>query len=506
MSKERPLLLRRLGDELKYNVVVGPTTLGYDLFFIDLSSWKLRLSERTPMIWVKSRNIVSRTPQDLVESFHDVIRERKLHRDPLLVLVDGPSDLIRPYIDNLLERFRVVVIGDKEHDHLLHSQSPSRDLQEMILSQTSISLLAPYETAAPVTGSRFFGREYELNRILGNLDTNHIILGIRRIGKTSLLKEIERRLKEDAEGDEAPYIIYLDCSDLQSPDEFIEAVVSKLHRRELPRLHLQNYAFFFPDFLERMSRMYRHKIFFLLDEVDNLIHLQRGQSNILKTLRASSNNHVCQNIVAGFRDAMAAVADQQSPLYNFGQETRLNELSRRQAQHLIVTPMEHLGVSFKNKDDVVGRIYEETAGHPNLIQYYCLVLLKHLDQSNTRAISPGSLIDVYRDESFKSHLLTTFMHNTKKREQALVYALLTDVSTSTRGGSFTQAYMDAVLRRRGTTLPQAQIDDACNVLKLVGIFSQRGRDFYFTSQVFTKVLEQTYDLEYLFNKAKEEGL
>jgi len=33
-----------------------------------------------------------------------------------------------------------------------------------------------------------------------------------------------------------------------------------------------------------------------------------------------------------------------------------------------------------------------------------------------------------------------------------------------------------------------------------------GREYYFTSPVFTKVLRQTYDLNYLFRKAKEEGI
>ena len=45
-------------------------------------------------------------------------------------------------------------------------------------------------------------------------------------------------------------------------------------------------------------------------------------------------------------------------------------------------------------DEVVGRIYEETAGQPNLIQYYCMILLRHLDRTGQREISPKSLIDV----------------------------------------------------------------------------------------------------------------
>jgi hypothetical protein len=154
---------------------------------------------------------------------------------------------------------------------------------------------------------------------------------------------------------------------------------------------------------------------------------------------------------------------------------------------------------------VVGRIYEETAGHPNLIQYYCTILLRRLDQTGEREIGPESLIDVYADEGFRSHLLTSFMQNTENREKALVYAVLASLEEA-QGRGFSHPFIDAALRRRGIVLPQDAIDEACNVLTLAGVLHHKGKEFFFTSPVFTKVLRQTYDLEYLFRKVKEEGL
>jgi hypothetical protein len=71
---------------------------------------------------------------------------------------------------------------------------------------------------------------------------------------------------------------------------------------------------------------------------------------------------------------------------------------------------------------------------------------------------------------------------------------------------FSHSFIDAALRKRGIILPQDDIDEACNVLTLAGVLSQKGRDYFFTSPVFTKVLKQTYDLDYLFRKVKEEGI
>ena len=499
MGNEWPSMLRLFHEELGYTVRAGKPSMDYQLFYMDLSSWKLRLSSRTPVIWVQTKDLDGISSQHVMESLGDVLRERNLTRQIVLVIIDGNSFPLFRHKTNL--NHNLVLIGAEEQKNVLHSRRPTGELLDIISAQVPISYLSPYETRAPVTGSRFFGREHEISRILANPDTNHAILGIRRIGKTSLLRETERILLEQ---EAAARVVYLECSDLLSTDDYIREVVRKLNPRELPRLELQKYVFFFPNFLERMSKQFKSKIIFLLDEVDNLVIMQRGDWELFRMLRASSNKGACQYIIAGFREAMREQYMLDSPFYNFTQEIRLSEFTRQQARNLVVTPMENLRVRFKNEDEVISRIYEETAGHPNLIQYYCLILLRQLDQTGEREISPKSLIDVYADEGFTSHLLTSFMQNTENREKALIYALM--MSTKEAGSKgFGQEEIDNVLRKGGISLPQKDIDEACNVLTLAGVIHRKGKEFYFTSPVFTKVLQQTYDLDYLFRKVKDEG-
>jgi hypothetical protein len=498
--KDWPPLLRLLSEDLGYAVRPGKPALGYELFGVDLSSWKLRLTDNTPVVWVKRADLENASPQHLVQSLGDVMRERNLSRQIVLVLLEGDGEPVRRYVESSL--LNLVVCGREEQDLIVGSRRPSGELLDLISSQVAISNLAPYETRAPVTGSRFFGREYEISRVVSNPDTNHAILGIRRIGKTSLLREVERLLRQTQDPSQ---VVYLECSDLLSTEDYVREVVRKLNPRELPRLHMQKYVFFFPDFLERMARASRGKIIFLLDEIDNLVIMQRGSWELFRMLRASANKGACQYIMAGFREAMREQYLLDSPFYNFAQEIRLSEFTRRQAQDLILTPMENLRVRIRNKEEVVGRIYEETAGQPNLIQYYCTILLRQLDLVGKREIGPESLIDVYADEGFKSHLLTSFMQNTENREKALVYAVLM-ASEEPRSKGFTPAFLDAALRKRGIVLPQDEIDEATSVLSLAGVLHHKGREFFFTSPVFTKVLHQSYDLDYLFRKVKEEGL
>lgn len=499
MQKDWPQILRLLHEELGYASREGKTSMGFRVFYVNLSSWKLRLTERTPVIWVKAKDLEGVSPQHIMQSLADVVRERNLSRMITLVFMDGDSSALLKHKSSL--NYNLVLIGSEQQEGVLHSRRPSGELLDMISAQVPISYLSPYETRSPVTGSRFFGREHEISRILSNQDSNHAILGIRRIGKTSLLRETERILKER---DDNTRVVYLECSDLLDTDDYIREVVRKLNPRELPRLHMQKYVFFFPNFLERMSKLYKSRIIFLLDEVDNLVIMQRGDWELFRMLRASSNKGACQYILAGFREAMREQYMLDSPFYNFAQEIRLSEFTRQQARELIVTPMENLRVRIRNEEEVVKRIYEETAGHPNLIQYYCMILLRKLDIEGHREISTESLIDVYADDGFTSHLLTSFMQNTENREKALIYAILIFSHDSWRKG-FSHEELDESLRKGGIVLPQREIDEACNVLTLAGIIHRKGKLFQFTSPVFTKVLQQTYDLNYLFRKAKEEG-
>jgi hypothetical protein len=504
MGKEFPPLLEFLSEKLEYRILGGASALGYELFYIDLSSWKLRLSDWTPIVHVQRSDLQDCSPRQLLQSLLDVMRERGWQRRIVLVLLDGDSapfaQVARSPLQNL------AIIGAEEQRHIMTSRRPSGELLDLISAQVPISILAPYNTTSPVTGSCFFDRGYEANKILGNPDVSYAVLGVRRIGKTSLLREVERRLREENAGTEtgeSPHVLFLDCSDLLEREALLEEIVRKLNPRELPRLHMQNYAFFFPDFLERMKRRYKSKLILILDEIDDLIIMHGGNWDMFRTLRAAANKGICQYVVAGFREAQRQLHNLDSPFYNFADEIRLNEFSREHARELIVTPMQNLGIHFKNENEIIGRMFEETAGHPNLIQFYCTILVRQLELTGQRELSPDSLNSVYADDVFRNHLLRSFIDNTENREKAIVYAILAE---DAEGHGFGQDVIDAALRKHGLTVSHQDINEACDVLVLAGILRPKGMEFFFTSPVFVKVLQQTLNLRYLLDKVKEEGV
>lgn len=494
-----PDLLNFLKDKFDYQIKFRDVSLGYKVFEIDLSQWKLRLSHQTPLIWACTSNLNDTEPRHVYERIQDVIRERGISTQIVLVLVDSDIDSLKKYVSPLEN---IVLIGVREKNNVMCSNRPSGVLLDIIFEQLQLSMLSPYEITAPVTGSRFFGRDHEVKRLINNADTNHLILGIRRIGKTSLLMETERILSQKRDG---PHVIYMDCSDLTTTDDFIRETVRKLEPRELPRLDMQKYVFYFPNFLDRMKKKYRKIIVFLLDEIDRLVAAQRGDWEIFRMLRTASTKGSCRYIIAGFREAQLDAYHIDSPFYNFASPYYLNEFTHEQAKELILTPMRSLRIHISNEDEVVNRILEETAGYPNLIQYYCMILVRQLDQTGEREIGVNSLINVYADEGFKRHLLTSFINNTHNHEKGIVYAILCNTDENWRRG-FTLAHIDACLRRQNVILSLKDIDSACNVLKTAGFLQQKGRDFFFSSPVFVKVLLDSSDPEFLLRKVKEEGI
>src|SRR5512137_507475 len=353
--QEMPDFLQFLENSLGHPVRLHEEVLGYDLYFADLSDWKLRFSDRTPFIWVKAADVDALPPRELAQSLTDVLRTRGLAERNPIVLVQGPGDDLLAQLKRSL--LNVLVLDQAAQAAVRESRRPSGELLDRLSAQIDLSLLTPYETSKPVTGSRFFGREFEIRRILQGADSNFAIMGIRRIGKTSLMREVERQLKEqaqEAEIDEtAERILFMDCSAISSPNNLIQQVVRKLRPQELTRLSSKQFPIFFPDFLERMAQRYGGPLVFFLDEFDQVLTWHYNGDNLLNALRASSNVGHSRYIVGGFREVMRAFSDLESPLYNFARPIRLKEFSREQTAAMVLGPLENLGVHFDRRNDVV---------------------------------------------------------------------------------------------------------------------------------------------------------
>jgi AAA+ ATPase superfamily predicted ATPase len=503
--QELPDFLQWLEATLGHRIQLHEEVLGYSLYLVDFSGWKLRFTDRTPVIWVGSDDLAVLGPRELAQSLTDVIRTRNLAERNPIVLLEGPGAPLRAQLRNPAQPFLLLDIEAQQA--IRESRRPTGELLDRLSAQLELALLAPYETSKPVTGSRFFGREFEVRRILQANEGNFAIMGIRRIGKTSLMREIERQLRDDAlersDEDALQRLIFMDCSAIGSAADFIQEVVRKLRPQELTRLSSKQFPLFFPDFLERMARRFGGPLVFFLDEFDRLLAWYRNDVTLLNALRTSSNLGHSRYIIGGFREVMRAFSDLESPLYNFARPVRLKEFSREQTTAMVVDPLEALGVRFEQRNEIINRIYDETAGQPNLIQFYCSILVDRLDREHSRTVTPSDLFDVYSNEDFRAFVLSTFMDNTTHLEKAIVFALLSEHGAE---DAFGVEEIDAVLQRSGLEAPLADLDHASRNLELAGTLTLRGRQYRFSTPVFPRMLAENYDVGYLFQKILREGV
>jgi hypothetical protein len=372
--------------------------------------------------------------------------------------------------------------------------------------------LAPYEISKPVTGTRFFGRESEINRIIKKLYTNFAVIGPKRMGKTSLLLEVKRRLKEETlkEGSgidrteiEEPYV-FLDCSLIKTPYAFIEALVQKLQPSVLSRLPYQTPEVFFIGFLERMHKVIGGPVTIFLDEVDKWFASETHDRQLLDLFRVSSECEYCHYIIAGFSYLMKETQLVDSPFFKkIFEYIKLGPFNKEDVTDLVLKPMTHLRIQIKQQDEVVERIYRETGGTPQLVQYYCLNMIDQLDSKKIYQVTSESLSDIQKETEFKNLVLGSFRSGIDAEDRCLIYGLLTTIPEELDGESFTQQEMSDALKKCGLSFTVEKIDQICDRLILSGIMTNENNKYLFSIPIFPRVLRMS-GLDYLFSEAKKE--
>jgi len=504
VSSPTQKLLTLFNDQWNFRIRRLPSLLEFDRMLIDFSRWRLRLSRQTPALIVTREDYGTMPTQQLYDSIQDTISLSKWDNEYMvLILVEGD---VRELRDIPSAYYNFAFIGYREMESIINSRHPLAELRDNLAPQLLFSTLAPYETTAPVSGGRFFGREGEIQRLLQSPETNFLILGIRRIGKTSLMKEVRERMTLEYDPDEAKPIIYLDCSDITSTRQFLAEVIQRMDVREHQRLdRQQNLSSYFVRFFERMHKRFRRIPVLLLDEIDQLILQQRGEEReLLRVLRNVAMSGHCRYIMAGFRWAKQEIRQFESPLLSFAEPIKLGELTLKQAREMIVVPMTNLGVTFESEQQIVGQIYQETAGLPLLLQNYCRVLVERLDMlpSNERTITLDSLAQVHTDDRVTGFLLESFDESTTPIEKACVFAIVLMQRGDTR--PFTLEDIDAALAKHDINLTLDQLEASCKQLELVGTWYRSGQEMRFIAPVFPTLLMQRTKLKHALWKLQQE--
>jgi WD40 repeat protein len=260
----------------------------------------------------------------------------------------------------------VVTVTGAEITRLLIGSAPVETLARVLAREIDLSRISPYQINNAIErDSVFFGRYQQLRHILERDLGNYILLGARQLGKSSLLKEIERRVRRRGE----VAVMYE-----MVQDDPIESVLARLAGiGEGVSLSDLTTAL-------HVSAAERPRLI-LLDECDKFVANDLAQDPpfpVMDAMRRLSASGNCHFIIAGFWQLYEVVhLTYHAPLRNFGETLTLGGLEPEAAHALLREPMAILGVSWRDETDIE-RIAGATGRRPNLLQISGNELLKTL--------------------------------------------------------------------------------------------------------------------------------
>ena len=325
--------------------------------------------------------------------------ERSWTRPTIVLYFGCLSEARREALSHMArERSRILLVFD---ELLLVFLCGERDSRMPILFACAIpfTYVQPYVTTAGlVPPEMFYGREQELRDIADPFGPV-FIYGGRQLGKTALLRAVERTSHRPKAGSHAVWIDLKgegigydrDAADIWPaiwralrgisaiPDEIREPNSEK------------RITDFIYDLCSRFNNMSGHRLLLLLDEADRFLEVDarnpdaaerryRGyrESSRLKALMDRTGRSI-KVVFAGLHNVLRTAEGSNHPLGHFGQPIQVGPLlldgGWRAAEALVRQPLLASGYRFKH-DNLVTRILGQTNYYPSLIQLYGSALIK----------------------------------------------------------------------------------------------------------------------------------
>lgn len=265
---------------------------------------------------------------------------------------------------------------------------------------------------SPVEGRRFFGRDKPLAEIRYAITTNlpSGIFGLRKVGKTSLLKEAQRRAAEVGD-----LVVYMDLLTVPGDVSDVRWLYWKLGdglRQEAAKHPLKNFLWRlggeFTDFLEipttfpvatafdsdltRLLKLLptlgispKPKVVILLDEVERLLPTTLGKAgftgffDFFSYLRGVSQENKDFVLIITAANPLVSEAPQfdarDNPVFNFFNEIYLQLLEPSECSLMMRQLGRGMGIIFHK--DAIDYVYAMTGGHPFFARQLCSFVAEH---------------------------------------------------------------------------------------------------------------------------------
>jgi hypothetical protein len=458
------------------------------IFYLDMSSIQMRVSDTTPFFVTRINTGNRHHINNRFLKVKNKIYEDKLQDQVAFIIVTGQTDFFKILCkDSLLD---LVVLDKNSLKQVSNEQKPRSALIKICKQQVSIQRLSPYEIVDPVVGRMFYGRKWEMQQLVNKADTNFVITGCRKIGKSSLLLNAYQMMRQEA----ATYPEFFDCYPYKKTEDFINEVVSRMEIKQLRRMRQEK----FHHFLRRTRLKLKKRITFIMDEVDNLLESDKNNGwELFNILSAAQAEGYCRIIITGYRTVFEEILNLYSPIFKNLEFIRIHDLDHRSAVSLITQPIRDMGILFAETDKIIERILTQTSRQPNLIQFMCKKLIEIVEKRNANEITFEDILEVEKSAEYRNYISDTFIWNAIPIEKLVSFCML-DCD------QFTFKEIDMEMEKRGISLEENDLQRICAILEMANVFRKVEGKYQFSNPVLPQILKKDYDPGHMIEKLSKE--
>lgn len=272
--------------------------------------------------------------------------------------------------------------------------------------QMRLTAISPFQTSGPIPpGSRFFfGREQELTFIKTRIrKSSFLIVGSRRVGKSSLLNQVQAWAREEA--DLEP--VFIDVQKKKNRDAFLTSVRVGLTDWDNPR-EVQEIGELEDLDLTAVVRKIRQRTkrlpILLLNEIDGLaLHAEE----VVSEWRSLQENGLVRFVMAAYT-TVSQLGNPKSDFFNWtvgeeynGRALTLTELSPDAARNLLgMLEGEELGLRWFDEDQkkrAVNELLDRSYRIPWVLQMYGQLLLERMEREQRGMLFYSDVEELLRE-------------------------------------------------------------------------------------------------------------
>ena len=308
----------------------------------------------------------------------------------------------------------------------------------------------------------FFGRVQVLRSIVRQDRVAVLLVGPRRVGKSSLLAQLDRILAA-----RPGRVFRLHLQGVTS--------VEDLHILLRRKVGLDPES---PGSLEDTLDAWLHEgpVTLLFDEVDGLVASPDGWA-LLALFRRLKANRPLGVVLTGYLDLYAQALDRRGPAYNFADAIELGPLDHAAALDLAVDPLARLGMRWAS-EDVPERLVELAGALPHLVQLLCDETLRQTTSDDGPVLTATQLERACRSTRVCEDLVWFVFRNTSELTRWICLRFCDEERFTAR------ALVTAMDQELGRPDADDDVDTAIEPLLLFGYLRREGAELGWCAPLF----------------------